>query len=330
MSDEVVSVIMPVYNGAKYIEKSIDSVFQQTYSAIELITINDGSLDSSEKLLWELAAATPENVNMKVVSQENTGICEARNRALDATTGKYIAFIDQDDFMKSDCLETLVNALEKEKADVTIGGFELVDAYGDVLERWQLNPEEEWSKYRISAPWGRIFRKRILDEHHLRFMQTKISEDLYFNFLFFSFAKKITIVPYVGYQWLYNEQSESHSNMSRAAADRNPLIMMTKLMQDMKWPNTLNPVYFEYFMMKHIIWYLFYVVKSTEKEQLGVIYNQCFDWLQEKFPDYKKNPLLHLRTPKGEQFKIRLIIKMAMVLKRVHLLMPVLKLYRIL
>ncbi|MCD7824540.1 MAG: glycosyltransferase family 2 protein [Clostridiaceae bacterium] len=328
MTEDFVTVIMPVYNGEAYLKKSIGSVFAQTWHSIELIAVNDGSKDHSQQVLQELQEKAPKNVSMRVILQENAGICEARNRALEQAEGRYIAFIDQDDFMNPDCIETLVKTIRREAADVVIGGFDLVDSKGTVLECWELNPAQEWSKYRISAPWGRLFDKRVIDANGLRFMQTKISEDLYFNFLFFSYAKKICVTRYRGYQWQYRKTSESHANMSRFAEDRNPLSMMTQLLGAMKTPNSLKPEYFEYFMIKHIVWYLFFVAKSADREQLKEVYSQCFSWLKKYFPEYRKNKLLHLRTPEGEQLKIRLVVFLAMKLHRYRMLFAVLNLYR--
>lgn len=320
MNDPLITVIMPVYNGENYIEKSIGSVFEQDYSAIELIAVNDGSSDGSLSLLERLQQQAPHNVRLQIINQENQGICRSRNRAIHAAQGEYILFIDQDDSMKPDCVSQLYHTLAEQGADMVIGGFELVDAEGKPLEIWTLNPDYEWDQYKITAPWGRIFKKEIIDNNQIEFMVTKISEDFYFNLLYMSYCQKVIVTSYRGYRWLYNEKSESHANMSRLAQDRNPLTMLTQLHQKMHTPNRLQKDYLEYMMVKHIVWYLFYVAKSASREEIRQIHSDCMAWLEQYYPRYWKNPLISLFRPKGERGRIRLIVKAAVVLQRMGLL----------
>ena len=320
MKNPLITVIMPVYNGEKYIEKSIGSVFGQDYSAIELIVVNDGSLDGSLSLLEQLQQHEPHNVHLQIIDQENQGICRSRNRAIHAAQGEYILFIDQDDSMKPDCVSQLYRALVEKRADMVIGGFELVDTEEKLLEIWTLNPEYKWDQYKITAPWGRIFKKEIINKNHIEFMETKISEDFYFNLLYMSYCQKIVVTSYRGYRWLYNEKSESHANMSQLSQDRNPLTMLTKLHQEMNMPNKLQKEYVEYMIVKHIVWYLFYVVKSASKEDIRQIYSECMVWLEQYYPKYWKNPLISFFRPKGERGRIRVIVKVAVILKRMGLL----------
>lgn len=327
MNNPLVSVIMPIYNGEQFIQKSIGSIFRQTYHHIELIAVNDGSSDQSLKLLKQLRKSAPNHVQMQILSQENQGICHSRNNALDIAKGKYIMFIDQDDFMKKDCVEQLCKEIEMQNADIVIGGFELVDKNDKVLEKWQLDSRMPWSKFRITAPWGRVFRKEIIDVYHIRFMVTKISEDFYFNMLYMSYCKNICVSSYCGYCWLYNESSESHANMSRLADDRNPLVMLTQLHIHMNKPNILESEYVEYMMIKHIIWYLFYVAKSAGPREIKSIYMDCMHWLGQYYPDFKKNKLLKRGKPKGEDKRKGLIVRTSVMLSRLHLLYPLLMVY---
>lgn len=255
------------------------------------------------------------------------GICQTRNRGIDYAHGKYIMFVDQDDKVKKDCVGRLVEVIKKETSDIVIGGFQLIDGQGRILEDWHLNPRIEWHKYRITAPWGRLFKRDILEKHSIRFMDTKISEDFYFNYLYLSFCKKISVIEYMGYQWLYNEKSESHANMSKFAKDRNPLKMMTQLQKNMNQPNILDENCVEYLMIKHIIWYLFFIAGSVDGAQMKSIYHECFSWLEEYYPNYKKNRLVHFNKPKGEQLKIRCIVKVGMLLHNCGMLRSVLLLY---
>ena len=126
----LVSVIMPVYNGKDYIRNSVNSVFRQSYSSIELIIVNDGSGDGSGEILEEMKVEAGKNLSVRLIHQENQGICAARNRALGVAAGKYIMFMDQDDVIREDCVEVLCREMEEKKAELVIGGFDLVDRQG--------------------------------------------------------------------------------------------------------------------------------------------------------------------------------------------------------
>lgn len=327
MENPLISVIMPVYNGEKYIRKSIHSVFGQTYQNLELIIINDGSTDQSAVVLQKLEQEAPDHVKLRVIDQSNRGICIARNRGIQESKGEFLSFIDQDDFMKEDCIEKLYGEMAGQDTDIVIGGFDLVDDDQRILEEWELDPGSPWSKYRITAPWGRLFKTKIIRQNKIEFMVTKISEDFYFNMVYLSYCRKFTVIPYRGYCWLYNETSESHANMSRLSEDRNPLVMLTKLQEDMKRPNHMEEDCVEYMMLKHLVWYLFYVVKGTKRQEFHQVYLDCFHWLEKYYPVYKKNRLVSFARPEGESFKIRFIVKVAVILKKCHLLYPALRIY---
>lgn len=106
----LVSVIIPVWNTAKSVEKLIQELFHQSYQTIEIIAIDDGSSDNSLQVLHNLAKA---DKRLKVIHQENAGVSAARNRGIDLATGKYLIFIDSDDEILPDFVEALVGAMQK-------------------------------------------------------------------------------------------------------------------------------------------------------------------------------------------------------------------------
>ena len=321
------TIIVPVYNGSQYLDQSVRSVFRQTYDSIELITVNDGSKDDSLQVLERLQAECPPTVEMRIISQDNAGICAARNRALDSATGDYVLFMDQDDRMKKTCVKTLVETLEQKNADMVIGGYALVDEGGKILDKWKLDSDTPWCKYRISAPWGRIFRRDIIEENHVRFMITKISEDFYFNLVYMSCCKNIYVTPYIGYAWTYRAESESHRNMSVMNPDRNPLKMMSQAISDMRQPNILEPELLDYMFVKHVIWYLLFTAKGTSAEEFRRSYDESFAWLEENVPSFRDKSRFLLKGPVGETAKVRAVVGTALMLRKARLLYPFLRLY---
>ena len=109
MDKPLISVIIPVYNAAEYLERSIGSVRNQTYKNLEIITVDDGSKDDSLKLLESFASA---DSRIKVIRKENGGSSTARNAGLREATGEYIGFIDADDYIEPDMYMNLLTALE--------------------------------------------------------------------------------------------------------------------------------------------------------------------------------------------------------------------------
>ena len=326
MKERVVTIIIPVYNGTAVLADSVGDVFAQDYSAVELVAVNDGSGDGSLEVLEGLREKAPSNVTMKVIDKANGGICSARNVGLDAATGDLIAFMDQDDRIPHDYVSSLVKAMGPDDEAVIGGTIDHYVASGKRSRR-DMDPSAPWSMYRNTAPWGRLFRKDIIDAHGIRFEQTKISEDFYFNFLYLSYCSAgcVKIVPQSGYEWTIRESSESHANMSRIADDRDVTAILDKLLESMK-PigdgSALDAVLFEYLMIKHIVWYLLFVSKGASRADVTSVYESCMHWLASSFPSYRKNPCLKPGRPEGEDKKIRFIVRTAVRLDRMHLFLP--------
>ena len=114
--DKLISVVIPVYNVETTLRKCVDSVLAQTYDNTEVILVNDGSTDSSEKICRRYEQIDP---RVKVISKENGGLSSARNAGIDKSCGEYIFFIDSDDWIDSDTLEVLLNAALQKGTDVT-------------------------------------------------------------------------------------------------------------------------------------------------------------------------------------------------------------------
>ena len=114
---ELISLIIPVYNVENYVEKCLESACNQTYGNYEIILINDGSTDDSGKICQKWAAEFP---NIRYYEQENQGLGETRNRGIQYALGAYVAFMDSDDWIEEDYLESLYSKRAETEADVAI------------------------------------------------------------------------------------------------------------------------------------------------------------------------------------------------------------------
>jgi hypothetical protein len=237
-------------------------------------------------------------------------------------SGKYFLFLDQDDNIRPDYVSRLVQTAEQTDAELVIGGYDLVDASGRVLYQERLDPESIWSQYKINAPWGRLFRSDVAGRYNIRFMQTRISEDFYFNYLYMSYCRRVQVTSYAGYMWTYHDNSESHMNMKVYSEDRNVVTMMNELHKQMNPQHHMEQEYLEYVMIKHIIWYLLYVTKNADRKSLRKIVDDCFGWLETSYPDYIRNKLLRPGRLKGERWFNRMSVVVSIWLRRMHLFYP--------
>lgn len=135
--NEKISVIIPVYNVAIYLRKCIESVIAQTYKELEIIIVDDGSTDDSSKICDEYAQ---NDSRIIVIHQKNGGLSAARNRGLDEASGKYISFVDADDYIEKEMFELLLNRMTVDKSNLVICDYYYVDEQGNNVKQEQLNP----------------------------------------------------------------------------------------------------------------------------------------------------------------------------------------------
>ena len=237
MPQPKVSIIVPVYNAEKYIERSVSSLRNQTLQDIEIILVDDSSKDSSLEICNKMAM---EDSRIKVIHKENEGAGKARNAALEIATGEYIGFMDSDDYVEKEMFETLCNKAEKYNSDLVMSGVlhvggnmfseegkvERKDYFKsdthfeteDELKKLRMGivgatPEDEDdSKYGMSI-WKNLFRRKIIEENKITFESERemLSEDSLFMIDYISRIKKATGINEAFYNYYRNEDSISKS-----------------------------------------------------------------------------------------------------------------------
>lgn len=216
-----VSVIIPVYNAEKYLVKCLDSVCNQTYKNLEIILINDGSLDSSA-LICEQYAARDKRITF--VSKENEGQGKARNLALDIMTGDYVLFVDSDDYVHIQMIELLLQTLIEHQADMV--QCQLKEVMVDEEKNNQfcisnidekIRPEQP-SKERVLCyytidivPVSKLFRKELLVDN--RFPEGMIYEDKHLMFRLRHLATKIVYLDIPLYYYVQSPNSTMRQEM---------------------------------------------------------------------------------------------------------------------
>lgn len=179
---ELISVIVPIYKVEKFLNKSLDSIINQTYKNLEIILVDDGSPDNCGKICDEYAKR---DERIKVIHKENGGVSSARNAGLDAVTGEYISFIDPDDYVSENFIEILYNILKKNSVDIVecdFIKFENEPVLESVSDELEIISSLEMQKriysdfnLRTIVLWNKLYVAKIFDD--LRFPLGRINED---------------------------------------------------------------------------------------------------------------------------------------------------------
>ena len=203
-----VSVIVPVYNVEKYLPKCLDSIVGQTYENLEIICVDDGSPDNSAEILRNYAE---KDNRIKVISKENNGLSSARNAGMEIATGEYIVFVDSDDWIDENTIESAVSVAENEGFDMVMWGYTREYKYQSVekhifdgdrcfnrdetrffvhrrmagLLKEELSEPENGDS--IVTAWGKLYNTKKIKDNNLQFVDTKIigTEDVLFNIYYF-------------------------------------------------------------------------------------------------------------------------------------------------
>lgn len=196
---DLVSIIVPVFNVENYLGDCIESILKQTYTFFELILVDDGSTDSSYKICEEYAAT---DKRIKLYKKENGGLSDARNYGLDHAKGKYVTFIDSDDYVENNFVEALYYSIQKNSSDIAVAAYRRVTDDGDIS--YDIKPGEKsecWSNIdalilmlyqkiiSISA-CSKLYSIELFNE--IRFPKGKLYEDILTVPQLFLNAKKIS------------------------------------------------------------------------------------------------------------------------------------------
>lgn len=212
-----ISIIVPVYNVEQYLGKCLESLTNQTLSDIEIICINDGSTDNSAVILQEYAK---KDNRIKILTQENAGISNARNNGLKVAKGEYIGFCDSDDHVDSDFYEKLYTSAKKYNADIAVAN--IIKIRKDKLQKFlsfkdTIVCEDYREKLQIcdvpdySYVWNKIYRSETLKESKLLFEEGKTYEDMIFSVQILLYLKRLVTVPDTNYYYLSRKGSIVHN-----------------------------------------------------------------------------------------------------------------------
>ena len=257
MNQPLVSIILPVYNAQNHLARCVGSICAQTYQNIEIIILNDGSKDQSLPVCEEFRQKDP---RILLVDKANSGVSDTRNLGLKLASGKYVEFVDSDDYLDPDFTERLVAAAEENEADFVIAPYKMVIPAGaskpeQVLDKIQdelgvmsvarppevreygflpagvydkdtfaLRLMDKPASYFYSVLWNKLYRRDILTGNDIQFVsEMRWAEDLVFNLRYIQYAERFVAIDKPGYYYVQNPQSICHTQINLASIVQNKL-----------------------------------------------------------------------------------------------------------
>ncbi len=231
--NDLISVIVPVYNVEEYLKKCVDSIINQTYINLEIILVDDGSTDDSGKICDEYSK---KDNRINVIHKENGGLSDARNAGIDIAKGKFLTFIDSDDFVENNYVELLYNTLVQYNADLSIASHKVI--YDKTIMDKSTN-EEFCSDSKLIlekilyddgvdlSAWGKLYKAKLFKK--VRFPVGRLYEDAATTYKLIDLSNKIAVCSKLVYNYVIREKSITNNTFSEKKMD---LITSTKEMVD--------------------------------------------------------------------------------------------------
>ncbi|MBQ9743133.1 MAG: glycosyltransferase [Ruminococcus sp.] len=223
MSQPKVSVIVPVYNAQQYLERCLESLVSQTYKELEIILVDDGSSDNSPAICDSWAQ---KDSRFKVIHKQNAGAGMARNSGIDVATGRYVTFVDADDYIESETVSKCINSMMDNNCHTAAFGSNVVDSKGNTRQRHVTASPLYIGRESVSellcgmlsynvgfgmSVWSKVFDLDIIREHCIRFLSERefYSEDALFVLEYFSYADSVCVLSDNLYYYFENDGSLS-------------------------------------------------------------------------------------------------------------------------
>ncbi len=270
-----VSIIIPVYNVSEYLKECLDSAIDQTFRDIEIICVNDGSTDDSPNILNDYAK---KDRRIRIINKTNGGLSSARNAGLEAAKGKYIAFLDSDDFIEPETIEHAVNH---------IGGADIVfygtNVFGDAMMD-RRKDDEEYYRLKFSgyvrlddnirnntdvSAWNKLYRKEIIDRYGITFPEGMLFEDYSFYWRYIFCCRNAYYLQEKNYNYRRREGSIMSSTFNGSSKAIDHLYAMD-LVFDFLLKNKMNEEYSSHLvpMFLNCFWFAYGNSDSKNKKKV--------------------------------------------------------------
>ena len=245
MNQPLVSIILPVYNAQNHLARCVGSICAQTYRNIEIIILNDGSKDQSLPVCEEFRQKDP---RILLVDKANSGVSDTRNLGLKLASGKYVEFVDSDDYLDPDFTdfviapykmvipagaskpEQVLDKIQDELGVMSVARPPEVREYGFLpagvydKDTFALRLMDKPASYFYSVLWNKLYRRDILTGNDIQFVsEMRWAEDLVFNLRYIQYAERFVAIDKPGYYYVQNPQSICHTQINAATIVQNKL-----------------------------------------------------------------------------------------------------------
>lgn len=258
-----VSIIVPIYNLEHYLRQCLDSCINQTLRDIEVICVNDGSIDNCSEIINEYAI---KDNRIKIINQDNQGLSIARNHGMDIAQGEYILFLDSDDWLALDCCEVAYNQAKENNNDFICFSYYNCDNNGEIINHTdfnklkniiknkQINPKSVKDSHYIQSAfvWNKIYNRRWLNDNHIKFIKMEW-EDLPFTIMAFINSSSFSLINKPLYYYRNREDSLT-KRVSIKGAIKSKTIPLTYILKTEDNKNLLK-TYMNYYFASLFWWY---------------------------------------------------------------------------
>lgn len=286
---DLVSVIVPVYNGEKSIKRCLDSLLKQTYTNFEIIVVNDGSNDQSKNIIDSY-----HDKRIVAIHKENEGVSETRNHGINKAKGKYLCFVDCDDYVCENYLKLMVEQIKQEQSDLVICNYQRLDQYGLNDNECNLDNQSNsineliydiYTKSLLNQPWNKLFLKEKITSYFRK--NLSLGEDLIFVI---DYLKNINKITYIKDSLYVYDLLEGGSLSFLKQSEEEFLSLYAYLFDELLSLNNYSLTNFSSFLFKHYIRFVIntnkklskaypYLIKFAKKYQINKIYYQYFIYL---------------------------------------------------
>ena len=273
-----VTVIVPVYNVEKYIDKCLDSLVKQTLKEIEIIVVNDGSLDNSQKIIDRYVKKYPDKV--KSFIKENGGQGSARNLGIKKARGEYISFVDSDDWLDLNALEEMYNCAKKKKSDIVI--CDMVDHYKNYTIYHNCTKYNSVFQVTPSA-CNKIFRKEIIK--NFKFLSKLWYEDFDFTTKVLFNTDKISNISKGFYHCNCGHESTMNNNNSKKNLDI--IVIIDDIIKYLKENNKYDENIVSYLIFDHVLITTINRVAIQKNSDKKEVINELLKYCKNKIGNYK-------------------------------------------
>ena len=281
-----ISIIVPIYNASKYLKKCLDSLVNQTKKELEFILINDGSTDDSESIIKSYS-----DDRIKYYKRSNHGIGKTRNFGINNASGKYIMFLDSDDYLEENACEVLYKKIEKEKLDVVVCDFYRVDSNSKEVEKiisfknTKLKDNPNLLLNINLAPWNKIYRSDLIKNNNIKFIEDLKYEDAPFVALSLLKSKKIGKVDKPLINYTIHDSSETTLRDKRVFDIIKIVDIIRNYFKEDDWSREVIDTLTIKILVNYNIQQRYIKDKNIRNEFI----NKSFSYIEKNIPNYKSN-----------------------------------------